>query len=228
MTAPHRLAVVIPAHDEAGRLPWVLDRLSAVEGSPAPWVIVVDDGSDDGTGEVATAAGATVLRHAERKGKGAALLAGCDHAVGAGATAVVTMDGDGQHDPGELPALVRPVLEESADLVLGFRRFSGEMPLLFRFGNALLNVAFRALFGLRVADGQCGFRAFSARAYSKIRWRSKGYGVESEMLVRMVKARLAYREVSVSTRYPDRYKGTGPIDGLVILARLAGWRIRLR
>jgi glycosyltransferase involved in cell wall biosynthesis len=220
------IGIVIPAHNEAGRVPQVLERLRMVDiGAPVLPAIVVDDGSTDGTAEAAEGAGAAVVRLSSNLGKGSALRAGVDEALRRGAGVVVMMDADGQHRPEDLPALVGPILTGEADVTLGARTFTGEMPRLYRFGNRLLSAAVAILFGMPVADSQCGLRAFTAAAARDLRWSSAGYAVETEMLVRMARARLRWREVPIPSLYLDRSKGTQASDGLLILWKLLRWRL---
>ena len=89
-----------------------------------------------------------------------------------------------------------------------------------------LRVHSRTLFGIKISDTQCGFRAFSSSVFPALRWEASDYAVESEMLIRMARARLAYVAVPIATVYHDRYKGTQPLDGLRILRQLVVWRLR--
>ncbi len=220
------IAVVIPAHNEATRLPKVLAGLRCVDlGAPAAEPIVVDDGSTDGTAEAAEAGGASVVRLPRNLGTGAALRRGVEEAIGRGAGAVVVMDADGQHRPEDLPALLAPILAGEADVALGARDFTAGMPYLYRFGNWLLSTAVAVLFRLPVTDSQCGQRAFTAAAAPRLLWASPGYAMETEMLVRVAGARLRWREVRIPALYLDRHKGTQASDGLVILALLLRWRL---
>lgn len=220
------LAIVIPAHNEAVRLPAVLGGLREVPlPLPALPPIVVDDGSVDGTADAAAACGAIVIRSLRNRGKGASLLAGCDEALARGASVVAVMDADGQHRPQDLPLLLAPVLGGEADLVLGLRRFTSDMPPLYRFGNRLLSAVFELFYGLPVRDSQCGMRVLTAPALACLRWASPGYAVETEMLVRLARSGLRWTERPIPVLYPDRYKGTQPADGLVILGKLLRWRL---
>jgi glycosyltransferase involved in cell wall biosynthesis len=187
--------------------------------------VVVDDGSSDDTGGVARAEGAIVVRHRVNLGKGGALLTGCEAAERLGADIIVTMDADGQHRPEDVPRLLAPILAGATDMVVGVRALAGEMPGIQRAGNHALNLCIKGLFGVSISDTQCGFRAFRTACYPKLRWRSRGYAVESEMLVRMVRAGLPWEEISIGTIYHDRYKGTQPADGLRILYQMVLWRL---
>ena len=225
----HRLplvVVVIPARNESTRLRAVLREIPAtIPGVARVTRLVVDDGSTDGTAAAARAEGAIVLRQRVNLGKGGALLTGCDAAERLHADVIVAMDADGQHRPEELPKLIAPILDGSTDVVLGARTFEGEMPTLFRVGNRVLNRCVSTLFGVNVSDTQCGYRAFRGDAYPKLRWSSRDYAVESEMLVRIARQRLRFQEMPIATVYLDRFKGTQPSDGFKILRQLLLWRL---
>jgi hypothetical protein len=123
--------------------------------------------------------------------------------------------------------MVDLLLDGDADVVRGARSFSGDMPWLYRFGNTTLNWILLVLFGLRLSDSQCGLLAFRASLYDKIRWAADDYALESEICVRVARARLHHAEVPIPAIYHERYKGTQPTDGLRILAQLVLWRFRL-
>lgn len=222
-----RLAIVIPARNESARLAEVLARIQAVPGIGSHSVLVVDDGSSDGTADIARAGGATVVRHAVNLGKGGALRTGCELALHEGCEFIAVMDADGQHDPADLPRLVAPLVAGEADLVCAYRHFTSDMPAAMRLGNHGLSQFFQVLFGTHVTDTQCGLRAFSTDAYAKLRWVATDYSVETEMLVRAARASLRLREIEIATIYHDRYKGTTPLDGLKIFANMLLWRVGL-
>lgn len=224
---PSRLGIVIPARNESARIGDVLARIEAVPGIGSHVVVVVDDGSADGTGALARAAGARVVRHVINLGKGGALRTGCEVALREGCDLLAVMDADGQHDPADLPRLVAPLLAGEADLVCAYRRFSADMPTAMRLGNHGLSRFFQVLFGTRITDTQCGLRALTAAAYEEVRWLATDYSVETEMLVRAARAHLRLEEIEIATVYHDRYKGTTPADGLKIFANMVMWRVGL-
>jgi glycosyltransferase involved in cell wall biosynthesis len=216
--------VVIPARNESRWLGPLIRSLPArIDGCGAIVPLVVDDGSVDGTATI-VADRALVVRHRSSRGKGAALKTGCDVAVEHGCDVIAMMDGDGQHHPGDLPAVVGPLLRGQADLSLGFRQFSGQMPVVARVGNRGLSGAFAVLFGRAFQDTQCGLRACTGRAYEMLRWTSDGSAVETEMLVRAVRCHLRVAEVSIQTIYHDRHKGTTLADGMRIVGDMVRWR----
>jgi glycosyltransferase involved in cell wall biosynthesis len=161
------LAVIIPAKDEAENIGPLLERVRRVHvADHEVRVIVVDDGSSDGTGELARELGAVVVRHGVNRGLGAAVRTGLRAAVEAGASSVAYLDADLEYAPEDIPALVEPVLAGRADYVLGsrfLRRVEG-MRLYRRVGNALFTGLVRSLTGARITDGQTGMRAFSRSA----------------------------------------------------------------
>jgi glycosyltransferase involved in cell wall biosynthesis len=226
-TGAPRLGIVIPARNEAARIGDVLAHIEKVPGIGSHTVLVVDDGSGDDTARIAREGGATVVRHVVNIGKGGALRTGCELALRRGCEVIAVMDADGQHDPGDLPRLVAPLLAGEADIVCAYRHFTADMPAAMRLGNHGLSRFFHVLFGIRVTDTQCGFRAFAAKTYEKVRWQATDYSVETEMLVRAARAHLRLREIEIATIYHDHYKGTTPLDGLKIFASMLMWRVGL-
>ncbi|MFN8585550.1 MAG: lysylphosphatidylglycerol synthase domain-containing protein [Dehalococcoidia bacterium] len=162
--AQERVAFVIPAHNEARNLPHVLDGLARLE-IPHD-VIVIDDGSSDGTGAVAAGFGAIVIHHEQRRGLGAALRTGLAAARDLPVTAAVYLDADGEYDPADAPTLLEPIRAGGADYVLG-SRFRGEIEGMSRSRRAAnhgFSLLLSLLCGRRISDGQTGYRAFSRRA----------------------------------------------------------------
>lgn len=211
--------IVIAAYNEER---WISKVVSGLKQAGYRDIIVVDDGSRDATATKAKAAGATVIVRPKNGGKGAALRDGCDAAVSKGAEQLILFDGDGQHLPGDLPLLLRTA--RHADLVVGTRSFSQSMPFLMRLGNFFLSTAFLVLFWRRVPDTQSGLRVLNAKAYPSVRWVSSRYDVETEMLARAARSGLRIATAPITTVYHDPKKGTKPLDGFHVLARM----LRLR
>ncbi|MGQ9503215.1 MAG: glycosyltransferase family 2 protein [Anaerolineae bacterium] len=172
---------LIPAHNEAGRIGSVVAgaRLSVP-------VLVVDDGSTDSTAMEASAYGATVLRQSSNLGKGAALQTGFRWALQHGYPLVVTLDGDGQHDPLEIPRFLDCYGSTRADLIIGARDFAG-MPFGRRLANSLGRMLFSWALGCYVADNQSGYRLASSRMMQAMLTSSeRGFEFEVDMIITAV------------------------------------------
>jgi glycosyltransferase involved in cell wall biosynthesis len=199
----HTLAVVIPALNEAATIgavvaavPRHIPKVARVE------VIVVDDGSTDATMAVALAAGADhVERHRRNRGLVAAFRTGMRKALAVGADVVVHLDGDGQHDPAQVPRVIAPVLFGEADVVVGVRPLAEatEISGTRRRGNRIGSWVFRRLTKLQVSDATSGYRAFSREALLRLNVMSE-FTYTLETLIRAARARLAVTEVVVPAR----------------------------
>lgn len=165
-------------------------------------VIVCDDGSEDSTSRKAKDAGATVLRHEKNLGKGAALKTLFKHAKEINADMMVTIDGDGQFLPDEMGLLIKPILEEGSDVVIGYRFSSDmEMPSYRKAGNKILDKITNMASELPFRDTQSGFRAYSKKAIQSINFTTDGFGADSEILVVASQKGLKISEVKVSVIY---------------------------
>jgi len=195
------ILVAIPAYNEELAIGSTIHKAQQY----APEVVVVDDGSSDSTAEVARRAGATVIKHEENKGKGAAIQTILDFATRDEWEATVLLDGDGQHLPEDIPAVVDPVLEEDADMVIGSRYLEtdgdDETPLYRRFGQQVLDVLTTGSSGAEVTDSQSGFRALSSSAVEEMHVSTNGIGVESEMINDAAEKNIEMTEVPIDVRY---------------------------
>ena len=210
---------VIPARDESKTIGALISQIKKYVDD----IIVVDDGSRDDTSGAAEKAGAIVARHAINLGKGAALKTGCDLALKLKAKNIIVMDADGQHKPSDIPKFIEKL--KNYDIVIGYRKYGGAMPLMFQLGNRSIELASLILFGLHVRDTQCGFRAFRTSVYPRLRWKSVDYSVESEMIAKISKKRLKFAQILIETIYGDKYKGTTIIDGMKIVFNMIRWRV---
>lgn len=217
-----KTAAIIPALNEYKTLRRVIEETQPFVTE----VIVVDDGSGKPLADqLPTWPHVSILRHKINLGKGAAMTTGVHFAQRLGVEAVVFLDADGQHTPGEIPLLLQPIEQAGASIVFGVRKFHRSMPFVARFGNQFLSRVLALLFHIHVSDTQSGFRAFAMSAYPQLAWQSSRYSVETEMIVNAGKHRLKMMQVPISTIYLDKYKGTTLIDGLRIFFNMISWRI---
>lgn len=219
-----KTVAVIPSYNEAATVGAVAQEVQKY----VDLVIVVDDGSKDDT-QVAlhqlvnNHPKIIALYHDINLGKGAALKTGCDAAVTLGADYIVCLDADHQHTPHSIPKFMQAL--QHVDVVFGVRQLNSRMPLIMLLGNKFLSIIINALFHVLVHDTQSGFRAFTRAAYEKLHWKSTGYEVETEMIVRMSQHELRYSEVDIDTIYLDGYKGTTALDGIKIFGQIVKWKL---
>jgi glycosyltransferase involved in cell wall biosynthesis len=208
-----RVAAVVPALDEAASISGVVQSLRGQPLLASGEVVVVDNGSTDGTGEKARRAGARVVRE-ERRGYGYACLAGVRAAEEA--DVIVLLDGDASDDPEDLPRVLGPVLRDEADLVVGSRalgkRERGSMTWQQVFGNRLAASLMRVLYGMRVTD-MGPFRAIRRDLLLALDMQEMTYGWPVEMMVKSARAGYRYREAPV--RYRRRI-GVSKVGGTVL------------
>lgn len=191
--------IVIAAYNEGSVIAEVVRPLVAAGYG----VVVVDDGSSDETPARASEAGAAILRHALNRGQGAALQSGLRYALDRGAQVLVTFDADGQHSAGDIPRLVRPIIGQTADIVLGsrFLEHAAAVPparrLLLRLAVAFTGV----MSGVRLSDAHNGLRAVSRRAAQQVDLQLDRMAHASEIIDQLVRTGLPLVEVSVTVRY---------------------------
>lgn len=204
-----RVAVVIPAFQAADTIGEVVTRTRAAVA--AAQIIVVDDGSTDGTGEEGRRRGATLVTHPRNRGKGVALRTGIARACADGAGVIVTIDADGQHPPQEIPRLLGPVADGGADLVLGARERTGTMPVSRRFTNWLSASLASRIGGQHVRDAQTGFRAFTRAVAERVQPAGDRYEYEANFLLDALRAGYRVASVLVPTIYgtPSHFRSLG-------------------
>jgi len=216
-----RVAVIIPVIDEEGALPHVLADLGRVHRGP---VVVVDGGSRDRTVAVAEEHGATVIVE-RRRGYGRACMTGAERAIAEGAGIVVFLDGDYSDDPTELPRLLAPLADGTADVVIGERaprlRQPGAMAGHQVAGNLLVALLLRLLYGVAIVDPG-PFRAIRGPVFAALGLHEMTYGWPVETIARA--ARLGYRVQGIPVSYRPRI-GTSKISGTVRGSVLAGYRM---
>jgi glycosyltransferase involved in cell wall biosynthesis len=193
-----RICALIPAYNEASYIAGV------VQGARrhVQQVVVSDDGSSDGTAAIAQAAGAITLRSACNRGKASALRTAIEFAAARDFTHVVMLDGDGQHCPEDIPALIEAAQQTGADLVIGTRAFDrAAMPVARYYSNTLGSRIASALVGHEIRDSQCGFRLLRMDKLRSLRLRSRFYEFEMEVLIKIARTGGRIAEAPVRTVY---------------------------
>jgi len=215
------VSVIIPVFNEEATVGDIITRTkNTLEKMGVKHeVLVVDDGSDDMSADIALELKATVLRDFHQ-GKGIALRSGFRHAKG---EMVVTVDADGSHKPEEIPLVLRFLIENRADFVVGSRFANSEanktkIPKINRTGNRLFNNLTGYLTGVTISDSQSGFRAIRTRLIKRMKLRSQGYEVESEMLIKALKMGARVTETPIS--FDQRTVGNSKLDPLKDGARI--------
>ena len=190
--------VCIPAYNEEKLIKNVVQRCL----NHAEKVFVCDDGSADNTSEEASQAGAIVIRHQKNLGKGAALKTLFKSARDANADVMVTIDGDGQFMPEEIEKIMKPIIEDKADIVIGYRfDDSAEMPSYRKIGNKVLDKITNMASELPFRDTQSGFRAYSKKAIQNIHFINNGFSADSEILIDGARKNLRIIEEKVTVIY---------------------------
>ena len=218
-----RIVAVIPALDEAGSIGRVVETLRRQAAVELHRIIVVDNGSSDETGEIASRAGASVVRE-ERRGYGRACYAGV--LVAEEADVIVLLDGDAADNPDDLSRVLDPLLSGEADLVIGSRtlgvREPGSMTVQQVLGNRLAAFLMRYIYGVKVTD-LGSFRAIRRADLIALEMREMTYGWPVEMMVKAARADYRYREVPV--RHRRRSGGVSKVGGTIKGSFMAGWYI---
>jgi len=223
-TTDGEIIAIIPAYNEARFIGDVIR--TALQYVP---VVVIDDGSTDGTGAAAAMAGAKVVAHVQNQGKGKALLTGFDYAVGRKVDAAITLDADGQHDPHEIPLFIEAFRAGQGDIIIGKRTF-GEMPPKSQFGNRVGTVLLGWAMGQPIPDNQSGYRLLSRDVMAKVRPSSSRFEAEVEILLRAQLAGFRVGWVPIKTIYNDKKSHFRPVDDSVLFLKMVWriWRARLR
>lgn len=216
------ITLIIPAFNEAEHIRSVLDEVVPLVES----VIVVDDGSRDGTADISNRTEAVVLRHLVNRGQGAALRTGTDYAVMNDSRIIVHYDADGQFRSADLSRMIEPILKDEADMVFGSRFLDNSTKMPFTKKHFIMPLARfinRIFFGLDMTDPQSGFRAFSYKAVKEINWQQDGMAHCSEILYLAHKNSLRIKEVPITiiyNEYGQRLSGGFKIIKDLFIARL--------
>lgn len=232
-----KLSVIIPAKDEANSVGELIARVKSSLSGRNFEVVVVDDGSKDSTKEIAESSGAIAISHVKTLGKGAAMKSGALAATG---DILVFLDGDGAHNPEDIPNVIAPVLQNRADLTIGSRDFRGSRTLgsylprritnrLASFVTSIIISFFLPLAAsfkcpmkwIRVEDAECGFKAIGKEEWSKLNLVSQGFEIESEIIYEAAKNRLTIHNAPISCNWDSKVSRLSILrDGLKTLRLL--------
>ncbi len=228
------IAVVVPTYNEAENLPELVERLFAL-GIPNTRLIIVDDGSPDGTGDVVEALARRLdgrielIQRGRKMGLGTAYVTGFSRAMSAGAEYVLQMDADLSHAPEYVPEMLEEL--KAADVVVGSRYVPGGgtgegWSLMRRSLSSIGNLGIRAVSGVRVRDATAGFKAFRASVIGSMdltRFRCKGFGFQAEMAFACERA--GYKVVEHPIVFEERHRGYSKMSVLIVVEAL--WRLAL-
>lgn len=212
-----RIVIALPALNEARSIGTLVLKARQYGDE----VIVLDDGSTDGTADVARLAGAAVIRHPENRGKGAAIQTIFREAAKNPPDVLVLLDADYQHDPDQIPDLIQPVLD-GGDIVIGSRQgVKDSIPFYRRIGQKVLLVGTRTLSQTQVTDSESGYRAFSRKAVEQLDLRETGFAVETEMIMLAADKGLSIAEVPITVTYGGDTSTLNPVrHGLGVLGKI--------
>lgn len=204
----NKVCVLIPSYNEARTIGRVVKgaRARGLE------VCVVDDGSSDNTSAIAKAEGAIVIAHAKNMGKGTSLREGFKYILKENFDAVITMDGDDQHDSCSIPDFVKEAEASSADMVIGDRmREAKHMPSLRRNTNRFMSYVISKVCGQDVPDTQCGYRLITRKVLESVALDSSNFEIESELIVKAGRKGFKIASVPVKAIYRDEKSKINPV-----------------
>ena len=213
-----RLLALIPAYNEAARVGDVVARTRPLVDE----VVVIDDGSRDGTAAVAGNAGAKVLRHELNRGKGGAIATALDYFQRSDATFAILLDADGQHDPAEIRKFVETAESERADVVVGTRMNDvRDMPRVRLWTNQFTSWVTGKLARQKIPDSQCGYRLLRRDVLKDLKFSTARFDTETEMLIQAGRAGHKIVNVPIRTIYePGRASRIHPLHDTVRFFKL--------
>ena len=203
-----RIYVVIPTYNEAKTIASIIRKIRQQELE----VVVIDDGSLDNTYEIAKDNGAIVLRNENNEGKGASLIKGFHYAQDRDCDAVITMDGDGQHLPEEIPYFIRLAKYSNSGIFIGNRMFKiKSMPFVRVFTNKLMSWLISFVAGQSIPDTQCGFRLIKKEVLEKINLKTSKYETESEIIIKASRLGFKIESVPIKSIYSGEKSQINPV-----------------
>ncbi len=203
-----KICIVIPTYNEAKTIASIIRKIRHQELE----VVVIDDGSLDNTYEIAKDNGAIVLRNENNEGKGASLIKGFHYAQDRDCDAVITMDGDGQHLPEEIPYFIRLAKYSNSGIFIGNRMFKiKNMPFVRVFTNKLMSWLISFVAGQSIPDTQCGFRLIKKEVLEKINLKTSKYETESEIIIKASRLGFKIESVPIKSIYSGEKSQINPV-----------------
>ena len=222
-----RIVALIPAYNEERNIASVVAKTKKY----ADVVLVVDDGSQDKTKEVAETAGAVVISYPANKGKAEAMRVGFKECIKNNSDVVIVLDADGQHDPDEIPQFLEKI-NEGFDIVVGARQFDRSvMPKIRIFANSFSSWVTSLVCRTKILDSQSGYRAIRTSVIEKIPLTSQRYQIETEMLIKAAKCNFKIAFIPIKTIYRKEAKSKvnqiiDPLKFLFLVFKLSFWKCR--
>ncbi len=203
-----RICLLIPAYNEARTIGQVVSEAREIIES----VVVVDDGSQDATAQIAEDSGSLVIKHSVNSGKGAALRTGFQHVLDNGYDALITMDSDGQHDVNDIPGFLKAFDERGSGIIIGSRMQDiSTMPAVRKFTNKFTSFVGSLLTHQKIRDSQSGFRLISSDVLRAVELETAGYEMESELLIKASRAGFRITSVPIKTIYGQEVSKINPV-----------------
>ncbi|HLF18147.1 MAG TPA: glycosyltransferase family 2 protein [Candidatus Omnitrophota bacterium] len=207
-----RVCILIPVHNEEKTLPSLIESIRK-KGLD---VVVVNDGSSDASGQKAMDKGAYVLHHPIKQGKGASLKEGFQYILNKPYDGLITMDGDGQHDVGDIDAFLKAAETTGADVIVGNRMADARgMPPLRYLTNRFMSFLISCACKVSIADTQCGFRYITCQALKEIRLDTNDFEIETEMLMKASRAKMKIACVAIKTIYRNEESKVHPFKDTI-------------
>lgn len=212
-----KACVIIPAYNEAK----TIGELTAKIRGKQLEVLIIDDGSADNTERIALDNAAIVLRNEINKGKGASLIRGFNYLIGRDFDTIITMDGDGQHDPEEIPAFIRAAEDHNYDIVAGNRMHNREgMPLSRVITNKFMSWLISGIAGQVIPDTQCGFRLIKKEVIKETKLVTSRYEIESEILIRAARKGFKIGSIPIRSIYQGMKSQINPFTDTLRFIKL--------
>ncbi len=212
-----KICVVIPAYNESKE---IAPLVSGVRRH-CPEVLVIDDGSKDNTAEIAEANGAIVFKNRKNQGKGTSLIAGFNYMLKHDFDAVITMDGDGQHLPEEIPNFIKTAVYSDNGIVIGNRMVQRmNMPGLRVLANKFMSWIISLMVGQDIADTQCGYRLIKRGVLEKLVLNTSNYDTESEILIKAARLGFKIESIQIKTVYQGEKSQINPFIDTLRFIRL--------